>query len=74
MSTIVEYPRNEMPWIRYCAAGETRYILTSKEDRSAYFLYEIADGKPVRLGKAKEPPELVEKYGVMDRLKAMSRL
>ena len=45
------------------------YILTSKNTRDYYYLYEVLeDGKIKKLGKAKDPPELEEKYCVMQRL------
>lgn len=52
-----------------CEQGETIYIITSKEARDWYYLYDLADGKFTKRGKAKEPPELLEKFGVDKRMK-----
>lgn len=66
----INYPKNELVWVNYRdRTGELRFILTSKENREQYFLYELKNGAFVRLGKAKDPPALVEKYKVMERLR-----
>lgn len=38
------------------------YIITSKPDRNSYFLYEEANGDITKLGRAANPPSLIEKY------------
>ena len=66
----VKYPTGETAWVRYAnKKGETICIITSKESRDWYYLYELVDGKFVKRGKAKEPPELVEKFGVYGKMK-----
>ncbi len=55
-------PKTERVWVtRKTAKGETFYI-TSKETRDCYFLYKEENGKAVKLGKAKSPLDLEEKY------------
>lgn len=61
---------SETVWARYVnGKGETISILTSKDARDWYYLYDLVDGKFVKRGKAKEPPELVEKFNVYKRMK-----
>ena len=48
------YPKDEIRWVGYHdIEGELRYLMTSKSTRDVYFLYELQDGKFVKLGKAK---------------------
>ena len=64
-------PRGETVWVDYCnGKGETMFILTSKEARDMYFLYELVDGAYKKLGKAKEPPELEKKFRVREKIRA----
>lgn len=46
------------------------YIMTSKEARDYYFLYEVVDGKFKKLGRAKSPKELEERFEVGKRMEA----
>ena len=63
------YPKGERVWTGYYnRAGELLFIVTSKESRDWYFLYELVDGEFKKLGKAKTPPELEDKFGVADRM------
>lgn len=63
------YPKGEHVWIRYCNVDhELAFILTSKESRDYYFLYELTDGKFKKLGRAKSPTELEERFEVDKRL------
>ena len=65
-----KYPAGEITWARYLnKGGDTICIITSKEARDWYYLYDLVDGKFVKRGKAKEPPELVEKFNVYERMK-----
>ncbi len=66
----LKYPKGERGWVSYYDPnGELLFIMTSKEnDRSWYFLYKIEAGKMVKLGKAHTPPELEEKYGVVEAM------
>ena len=50
--------RQETLWEIRSEKGQVRYLVTSKPDRSVYYLYEVKDGKPVRVNKAKYPNEL----------------
>lgn len=58
--------KGECVWISYYnEAKELRFVITSKEtSRDYYFLYEIVDGEFNKLGRAKSPKELEEKFGV----------
>lgn len=62
----LKYPKGERGWVSYYSPdGELLFILTSKEnDRSWYYLYRVEGDKMIKLGKARTPPELEEKYGV----------
>lgn len=54
--------KTEQIWVkRITDKGETYYI-TSKETRDFYFLYKMEGDKAVKVGKAKSPLELEEKY------------
>lgn len=71
MSSIpdVKMPRGEVAWVGYYDKDERlRFVITSKETRDWYYLYAEKDGALVKLGKAKEPPELLEKHGVMAKI------
>ena len=64
-----KYPKGEKVWRRYYNSNrELKFIITSKSTRDAYFLYELVDGEFKKLGKAKTPPELVEKYDVEKKI------
>lgn len=57
------YPKNEIIWEGiYYQTGELRYIVTSNRDRSRYYLYELKDGKFVRLGGGPSPKKLKDKF------------
>lgn len=65
----MEYPKGERVWTSYRSlSGELRFIVTSKPTRDAYFLYEFLEGAFKKLGKAKSPLELEEKFNINDRL------
>lgn len=52
--------RNEQRWVTgKDESGNLKYIITSNMDRSWYYIY---DKNYTKLGKAKTPPELYEKY------------
>ena len=58
---ILGIPKNETIWVRYhFDSGE--YYITSKETREFYFLYKFDGKKAVKLGKAKNPQDLEEKF------------
>lgn len=69
MNTIVKYPKGEIVWTGYYnAAGERKFILTSKETRDCYYLYKDTGNGFEKLGKAKEPPELEQRFEVRKKL------
>ena len=64
------YPKGERVWVGYYTEKhELMFIMTSKEARDYYFLYELVDGKFKKLGKARSPKELEEKFEVDRRLR-----
>lgn len=65
------YPRGEQVWTSYYnSSHELLFIVTSKPIRDFYFLYEVVDGAFKKLGKAKSPLELEEKFKVHERMRA----
>ena len=66
----VKYPTGETVWVRYQNRnGDIVSIITSNKMRDWYYLYDWVGGQFVKRGKAKEPPELVEKYNVYERIR-----
>ncbi len=55
-------PSTERVWVTLRASNGEIFYITSKEARDFYFLYKEENGKAVKLGKAKSPFELEEKY------------
>lgn len=66
------YPKGETVWVRYVDRNQnTLFVLTSKEtSRDFYFLYELVGDTFKKLGKARSPTELEEKFQVHERLRA----
>jgi hypothetical protein len=66
----IKYPKGEHAWMGYYnKEGELLFVLTSKEyDRSKFFLYENRNGVLKKLGSAKTPAELEEKYEVTEKM------
>ena len=61
-----KYPKGERVWVGYYnAEHELCFILTSKESREVYFLYELVDGE----FKARTPKELEDKFEVSKRMR-----
>lgn len=59
----LNYPKGEIIWVgHHDIDGNLRYITTSKPARDYYFLYELVDGKFVKLGKDKDPSVLERKH------------
>lgn len=57
------YPKGEIVWVsHYDAHGNLRYITTSKQTRDYYYLYELVNGKFVKLGRDRNPRVLEDKY------------
>lgn len=67
----LKMPKGEQAWVRYLnTKGEHVAILTSKPSRDFYFLYEISpDGSLTKLGKARSPTELEEKFDVRSKMR-----
>lgn len=65
----MRYPKGETVWVSYYnSKKELLFIMTSKPIRDFYFLYEVVDGEFKKLGKAKNPTELEEKFKVRDKM------
>lgn len=66
----IKYPKNETVWVSYQKSDGTPVaILTSKQTRDFYFIYEVLqDGSLVKLGKARSPTELEEKFNIKSRM------
>lgn len=68
---MLKIPKGERVWVQYFdSRSNLVFILTSKEgSRDFYFLYEAAEDGLHRLGKARLPMELEEKYRIFDRMR-----
>ena len=66
----VRYPKGETVWVTYhSSGGSPALFITSKPARDFYYLYEVLqDGAVKKLGRAKTPVELEEKYSEDIRL------
>ena len=66
----IKLPKDETLWVSYRKTDGTAVaILTSKPARDCYYLYEVmADSTLKRLGKAKTPTELEEKFNIKARM------
>ena len=63
------YPKGERMWVGYYTKDHNLlFIVTSKESRDFYYLYELVDGSFKKLGRAKSPQELEERFEVDNRL------
>lgn len=69
-----KYPKGERVWVGYYnQSNELMFIMTSKEaSRDYYFLYELVDGEFRKLGRAKSPKELEDKFDVDEKLRGKS--
>ena len=57
------YPKGEIVWVGYCDKDSNlKYIITSKQTRDYYYLYELKDQKFVKLGRDRNPRVLEDKY------------
>lgn len=64
---ITKIPSNEIEWVEYFnREHRPLFLLTSKESRDFYFLYEILDKGYRRIGKATSPTALEEKFRVIE--------
>lgn len=69
----LKLPKGEQSWVGYYnRSGERIFLLTSKENsREWYYLYEVVDGTALKkLGRAHTPPELEEKFHVVEKMRA----
>lgn len=65
----MKYPKGEIVWVSYYSTtGELKFIITSKQTRDFYYLYEVTDGEFKKLGKASSPIKLEEKFNLKERL------
>lgn len=67
----IEYPKGETVWVSYYSGHgghDLRYIITSKAARDYYFLYEYTDGMFKKLGRAKSPTILEDKFEIRKNL------
>ena len=56
-------PRTETIWETYTTSkGDIYYVTTKSNSREYYFLYKLTDGAAEKLGKARNPIDLKEKY------------
>ena len=64
-------PKSEHAWVGYYDRSDNlRFVITSKESRDFYYLYRADGDKFTKLGRSKEPPELVVKHKVIDTINA----
>ena len=68
----LKYPKGEEVYVSYYNKKcELLFILTAKlNSRDWYYLYELSDGQFKKLGKARTPTELEEKYSVHEKMAA----
>lgn len=66
----MKIPSGEILWVQYMNNGLVTHIITSKPDRSLYYLYQVSNDKLTKLGKAKEPTELEERFIEQKRARA----
>lgn len=63
MGKIKGIPSSEVVWVKRLTTKGDVYYITSKEfDTSNYFIYKMDGEKAVKLGKAKSPLILEDKY------------
>lgn len=58
----MKIPSGETLWVIYCVGGIKRWVVTSKQARDYYFLYKVNGESLEKVGKARTPSELEEKY------------
>ena len=66
----LKLPKGETLWVSYFnKAGERVFALTSRENsRDWYYLYDCAGSALKKLGRAKSPTELEEKFQVEEKM------
>ena len=66
----LKYPAGETVWVGYYNGSQKlMYIVTSKPTRDWYYLYELVDGKFVKLDRGKDPSVMVGKNRVLDKIR-----
>lgn len=66
MSTI---SKNEIARVGYYDSdGVRRFVISSNEDKTVYYLYKVDGEEYKKLGKARWPIDLVDKYKVWESL------
>lgn len=59
----LQYQRGEIRWVSILDKDKAvKYLVTSKPDRSRYFLYEVKHGEFIRLGSGPDPQKLEDKF------------
>lgn len=62
--------KNERVWTSYVNKnGEIMFVITAKNHRDFYYLYEATKNGFIKLGKGKSPIELEEKYKIEEKMK-----
>ena len=57
------YPKDERIWVQFFDNDkQLKYIITSKQTRDMYYIYELKDKKFIKLAKDKNPKALESKY------------
>ena len=66
----LKYPKGERIWVgSYNKDHELLFIMTSKEtSRDFYFLYKLVNGEFKKLGKARSPKDLENKFDVARKM------
>lgn len=63
-------PRGERLFTGYYnRQGTLLFVITAKETRDYYYLYEVKDDVYTKLGRSRNPLDLVEKFNVMERIR-----
>ena len=63
MTAIAGIPKTETIWVTYTSEkGEVYHITAKTKNRDYYYLYKIVDSKAQKLGRARTPTELEEKF------------
>ena len=70
----LKYPKGERVFTGYYnRSGALLFVITSKEPaREWYYLYALENGVLKKLGRAREPPELEERFHVCEKMFAES--
>ena len=55
-------PKNDIIWVLIKAKNGKHYYITSKRDRTVYYMYEDLGDEAKLLGQSKSPKSLEEKF------------